>query len=150
MSKTIPPAALWLGLAGLLPFVWGAACTLSETLNGWGLMIAGPRLTGVPLVLGYGIIIMSFMSGVLWGFAARLTSGAAIYYALSVLPALWALFLVGGDLTASFVYLGLGYIGLLGLDWLFTTRGLAPPWWIELRCLLTTGVLACLTLAALA
>ncbi|WP_395003823.1 DUF3429 domain-containing protein [Cypionkella sp.] len=148
--QPIPPAALWLGLAGLLPFVWGAASAQSEPLAAWGLAIAGPRLTGVPLVLGYGVIILSFMSGVLWGFAAKQPKVGAIYYIFSVLPALWGLFLVGGDLTASFAALGLGYVGLLALDWLFATRGFAPGWWMPLRLLLTSIVLACLTVAALA
>ena len=150
MRQPIPSAALWLGLAGLLPFVWGAASAQSDALAAWGLAIAGPRLTGVPLVLGYGVIILAFMSGVLWGFAAKQPTGAAIYYILSVLPALWALFLVGGDLTASFAYLGLGYIGLLALDGLFASRGFAPEWWMRLRLLLTAIVLACLVVAALA
>ena len=150
MRQPIPSAALWLGLTGLLPFVWGAACVQSDTLAAWGLAVAGPRLTGVPLVLGYGVIILAFMSGVLWGFAAKQPKVAAIYYSLSVLPALWALFLVGGDLTASFAYLGLGYIGLLALDGLFASRGFAPEWWMRLRLLLTAIVLACLVVAALA
>ncbi len=150
MRGHIPPAALWLGLAGLLPFLWGAATTLNEGLAAWGLWAAGPRLTGVPLVLGYGVIILAFMSGVLWGFAARAPGPAGVYYALSVLPALWALFSVGGDTIASLRFLTLGYIGLFALDVLFALRRFAPDWWLQLRLLLTLVVLACLATTALA
>jgi hypothetical protein len=81
----IPFAPLALGLAGLIPFVFGAVTTLGwlPTVLGMG----GPMFT-----LAYGTIILSFMSGVLWGFATKTTGArAAAGYALSVLPALWAL-----------------------------------------------------------
>jgi hypothetical protein len=151
MRKTsIPSAALWLGIAGLLPFLWGALTSHNDALADWGLWALGPRLTGIPLVLGYGVIILAFMSGVLWGFAARAPEPASLYYALSVMPALWALFTVGGDLNASLRFLALGYIGLFGLDVLFAMRRFAPDWWLQLRLLLTMVVLACLATTALA
>ena len=99
----IPRAALGLGLAGLIPFVWGAASQLFPGLAEMGLAAAGPRFVGPYVSLAYGTVILSFMSGVLWGFATRATgSAAATGYALSVLPALWA-FLTGTDsfLTAA-------------------------------------------------
>jgi Protein of unknown function (DUF3429) len=146
----IPRSALWLGLAGLIPFVWGVACAYDQTLAGISFLILGPapRLMGVGLVLSYGVVILSFMSGVLWGFATRATERAGLYYALSVLPALWGVFMVGGPDASRFAYLGAGFVGLLGLDWLFAAQGLAPGWWMRLRVLLTAGVLACLALAA--
>lgn len=144
----IPRPALLLGLAGLIPFLWGAAGLYSPALASLGNLIFGPSpaLNGAGLVLSYGIVILSFMSGVLWGFATRAASGAGLYYALSVLPALWAQFIVGANLWL----LGAGYLGLLALDALFATRGLAPAWWMRLRLLLTAVVLACLAAAALA
>lgn len=93
----IPRAALGLGLAGLIPFVWGAASQLFPGLAEMGLAAAGPRFVGPYVSLAYGTVILSFMSGVLWGFATKATgSAAATGYALSVLPALWAFFMVGG------------------------------------------------------
>lgn len=148
----VPRFALWLGLAGLLPFLWGAACAHSPQLADISLQVLGPapRLMGVGLVVGYGLVILSFMSGVLWGFATRADRRAGLYFTLSVLPALWGFFLAGGDAPERFVWLGAGYLGLLALDWIFARAGLAPTWWMRLRLLLTAAVLVCLAVAALA
>lgn len=141
----IPRAALFLGLAGLIPFLWGAATMLNTALGTWGVQTIGPRFAGPFLLLNYGSIILSFMSGVLWGFATKASGErAAVGYALSVLPALWVFFTVGAGPTSSAIYLIAGYIGLLALDWSFARQGLAPEWWMKLRVLLTTVVVACL------
>ena len=146
----IPRAALGLGLAGLIPFVWGAASQLFPALAEMGLAAAGPRFVGPYVSLAYGTVILSFMSGVLWGFATKATgSAAATGYALSVLPALWAFFMVGGGPVSAALSLMAGFAGLLGLDGLFWRWGLAPPWWMRLRGLLTAVVLACLAVPAL-
>jgi hypothetical protein len=146
----IPRAALLLGLAGLIPFVWGAASQLSPALAEIGLALAGPRFVGPYVSLAYGTVILSFMSGVLWGFATRATgSAAATGYALSVLPALWAFFMVGGGPAAAALSLIAGFVGLLGLDGLFWRWGLAPPWWMRLRGMLTAVVVVCLAVPAL-
>jgi len=146
----IPRAALLLGLAGLIPFVWGAASQLSPALADIGTVMAGPRFVGPYVSLAYGTVILSFMSGVLWGFATRATgSAAAIGYALSVLPALWAFFMVGGGPVSAAGNLMAGFAGLLGLDALFWRWGLAPPWWMRLRGGLTAVVRACLAVPAL-
>ena len=98
-------------------------------------------------MLNYGTIILAFMSGVLWGFATKAEGPqAALGYALSVVPALWAFFMVGGGAAASAIFLIAGYIGLLALDFHFWRQGLAPEWWMRLRILLTTVVVACLAL----
>ncbi|MBS8271966.1 DUF3429 family protein, partial [Halomonas litopenaei] len=65
--NTIPRSALLLGLAGLLPFLWGAATVLLPDLAMWGQMTLGGRFIGPYVQLFYGAIILSFMSGVLWG-----------------------------------------------------------------------------------
>lgn len=145
MSHSIPRSALWLGLAGLLPFVWGAITTLNAGLADWGLRALGPRFVGPYVQLYYGAVILSFMSGVLWGFAAKATGPiASLGYTLSVIPALWAFFMTGGGPTHAGTSLIIGFVGLLGLDALFWHWGLAPPWWMRLRIGLTVGVTACL------
>ncbi len=85
------------------------------------------------------------MFGVLWGFATK-TSGtvATTGYALSVIPALWAFFFVGGGPVSAAIYLIFGFVGLLGLDWLFWKQELAPDWWMPLRIGLTIVVVLCL------
>ena len=85
------------------------------------------------------------MSGVLWGFATKAEGQvAATGYVLSVLPALWAFFFVGGGPVSAATYLIVGFVGLLGLDWLFWKQELAPAWWMNLRVMLTVVVVACL------
>jgi hypothetical protein len=142
----IPRAALLLGLAGLLPFLWGAATVLLPGLAEWGVRAIGPRFAGPYVLLSYGTVILAFMSGVLWGFATKAEGQvAATAYALSVLPALWAFFFVGGGPVSAAIYLMFGFVGLLGLDWMFWRQALAPAWWMRLRVGLTAVVVFCLS-----
>ena len=146
----IPRAALLLGLAGLLPFVWGLATFWSAAASDLTLHILGPRYVGPFVSLTYGGIILCFMSGVLWGFATRASADtAAIFYALSVLPALWVFLLVGNGVESSARFLMAGYLGLLALDWQFWRQGLAPDWWMRLRGSLTVAVMLMLAPFAL-
>ena len=145
----VPRSALILGLAGLLPFVWSVATQALPALSDVGLRILGPRFIGPYVGLVYGTIILSFMSGVLWGFAAHTTGRTATYgYCLSVIPALWALFFVGNGPTSAAIMLAIGFTGLLGLDYLFWRYDLAPVWWMQLRTVLTSVVVACLCATA--
>lgn len=142
----IPTAPLLLGIAGLVPFIWGAATYLNGDLQAWGAARLGPRFVGPYVQLFYGSVILSFMSGVLWGFATR-TSGeqAATGYLLSVIPALWAFFMTGGGPVSAGTNLIFGFAGLLLLDYAFFRWGLTPAWWMNLRLLLTTIVILCLS-----
>lgn len=137
----IPRIPLLLGVAGLVPFVWGAISMLRPDLGG---MIAGglgARFVGPYIQLFYGPIILAFMSGVLWGFATKATGRlASSGYALSVIPALWAFLMTGGGPVSDGINLIFGFVGLLALDWHFWRQGLAPPWWMTLRVGLTVVV----------
>tara|TARA_R110002110_G_scaffold147727_14_gene338467 strand:+ start:7336 stop:7794 length:459 start_codon:yes stop_codon:yes gene_type:complete len=146
MSITrIPPVALLLGLAGLIPFVWGALLVLG---------IWAPGSFEVPKVLSgdgrlvmirYGGIILPFMSGVLWGFATRAEGAqAAMGYGFSVVPALWWFFMPGAGVISALINLATGFAGLLLLDYMFQRWHLAPAWWLTLRLQLTIVVLLCL------
>ena len=115
MFQTVPRAPLLLGLAGLLPFLWGALTVLFPDLARWTVQTIGPRFAGPYVMLFYGAVILSFMSGVLWGFATKARGTlAATGYALSVLPALWAFFMTGGGPVAAGMSLIFGFAGLLG------------------------------------
>lgn len=141
----IPKTPLILGLLGLLPFVWGVVTLWNEPLAIWGARNLGPRFVGPYVQLFYGSVILSFMSGVLWGFAARAQNGqAAIGYILSVIPALWAFFMTGGGPVSAGTNLIFGFIGLLLIDFAFSRWGLTPDWWMRLRVILTACVVACL------
>jgi hypothetical protein len=141
-SRRIPPAALILGAAGLLPFLWSAATHLSPALAGWAGGFLPPMFIGAYVGLTYGTVILSFMSGVLWGFAAK--GEEFLPYALSVIPALWVFFTVTDASDTSSILLISGFVGLLMLDATFAAQGLAPPWWMRLRLPLTAIVIACL------
>ncbi len=141
----IPRSALALGLAGLLPFVWGAATALSPALSAAAMQVVPPVFVGAVVLVTYGTVILSFMSGVLWGFATKAEGReAAVGYALSVIPALWAFFMVTDTTAESVIWLAAGFVALLALDLSFARQGLAPVWWMKLRVLLTTVVVACL------
>ena len=140
----IPRSALLLGLAGLLPFAWGAATVLYPALAHLTAPL-GDRFAGGPVLVAYGTVILCFLSGALWGFATKAETTLAIRsYGLSVLPALWAFFFVAGTISQSISALLVGFLVLITLDLQFTLWKLVPPWWMRLRILLTIGVIAAL------
>lgn len=145
---TIPKPALFLGLAGVLPF---AFCALA----GWvGLRPLTEVLRWDLVMVFYAVTILSFMSGCIWAFAAHQQDHVG--YALSTLPALagfFALTLIfvqpGGDLrNALAMFAGL-FVLLLQLDRRAARRGQTPDWWMPLRRLLTTLVGLSLLIGAL-
>lgn len=146
-NRRIPPAALGLGAAGLIPFLWSAATHLSPAMAGWAGGFLPPMFIGAYVGLTYGTVILSFMSGVLWGFAAR--GEEALPYALSVIPALWVFFTVTDASDISSIFLIAGFAGLLMLDATFAAQGLAPGWWMRLRLPLTAVAAACLAVPLL-
>jgi len=146
----IPRAPLILGLLGLIPFVWGAATVMVDDLAALGAAYLGPRFIGPYVQLFYGSIILSFMSGVLWGFATKASgTQAATGYTLSVLPALWAFLMTGSGPTEAAMNLIFRFLGVLMLDFAFSRWGLTPPWWMALRTLLTAIVVACLAVTVI-
>ena len=149
--QKIPAAPLALGLAGLIPFVWGTLSLFIPALQEFGSAAFGARFVGPYVQVFYGAIILAFMSGVLWGFATK-SSGreAVIGYGLSVLPALWSFFATGGGHSSAALGLIIGYIGLLGIETWFVQRKLAPGWWMRLRLILSAVVITCLAATALA
>ena len=150
MTTRIPLPALALGLAGLLPFLAGTANLLAPGLLA-GFDLPAPLDEGRPLLAAYGTIILCFMSGALWGFAARAKGPLlAAGLGLSVVPALFALFFVTGSGTQAMAMLLVGFAALLPLDALFQWQGLAPGWWLRLRLIVTAVVCSCLALAAYA
>jgi uncharacterized protein (DUF983 family) len=50
----------------------------------------------------------------------------------------------GSGVTSALVNLGIGFVALLLLDFMFQRWELAPPWWMILRVQLTLVVLICL------
>ena len=136
--KRVPRPALFLGLAGVLPFCWGVLTMQFDALSKFTLVYAGSRFVGPFVQLFYGAVILSFMSGVLWGYSTNMKGKSAVLgYSLSVLPALWAFFSASGSPEQTGQNLIIGFLGLLVIDWYFWSRGFAPSWWMKLRLLLT-------------
>ena len=147
MSR-VPRAAAVLGAAGLLPFLWGLLAAMVPYPGALPFMADLPAaLRSDALLVVWGKIILVFMAGALWGFAARATGRrAALGLAASVMPVLWVFFASGRGAEADLAVLALGFAALLPLDWAFRYAGLAPAWWLRLRLPLTAVVLACLAL----
>lgn len=152
MTK-IPRSALILGLSGLLPFLFAAVLTLTpEPKLPPGQFALIYPTDARAIFAGYGTVILCFMSGVLWGFAAKGPADEqALGYVLSVIPALYAFFFCQPHVfaltpnnLATMRNLIVGFVGLLAFDWYFTTLGSAPQWWMRLRLLLTAIVVVCL------
>jgi len=145
LSGKIPGPALWLGLAGLIPFVAGAASL-------WVNIPLLPPETGLKLAIVYGAIILSFLGGIRWGTAigpydsGRQASefpasvlGPVAALAAAFLPAIPALAL----LIAGFLMQGLW-------DVMSVDAGRLPGWFGRLRMILTGGAVISLVAALLA
>ena len=144
--KKIPNSALILGLSGLIPFFWGAITSFSFVLEYLKLTGLSDEYTGSNINLVYGTIILAFMSGVLWGFAANVgDKRRPIGLILSVLPALWAFFTFNGILINPFISLIIGFCGVFAIDIRFYYWQLTPKWWLSLRSVLTLFVIICLS-----
>ena len=144
--KKIPNSALILGLSGLIPFFWGAVTSIDFVAENLKLTGLSKEYIGSRISLIYGTIILAFMSGVLWGFAANVGGKRQpIGFILSVLPALWAFFTFNGLLINPLAGLIIGFLGVFAIDVRFHYWQLTPEWWLSLRCILTLLVIICLS-----
>ena len=144
--KKIPNSALILGLAGLIPFFWGTATSLGFSLEISKLNWLNEEYRGSSINFTYGTVILAFMSGVLWGFAANVSDKRRpIGLILSVLPALWAFFTFNGILSNPFMSLIIGFLGVFIIDVRFYYWHMTPKWWLSLRGILTLSVIICLS-----
>ena len=145
--KKIPNSALILGLAGLIPFFWGTATSLGFGLETSKLNWLNEEYRGSSINFTYGTVILAFMSGVLWGFAANVSDKRRpIGLILSVLPALWAFFTFNGILSNPFMSLIIGFLGVFIIDVRFYYWHMTPKWWLSLRSFLTLSVIICLSI----
>ncbi len=141
-DRAIPRIVLWLGYAGLVPFVASAVA----------LGIAPPRLHGFVLysLLTYGAVILSFMGAVHWGLAMRDDGvSSPVQLALSVVPALVGWVSLALAPMTSFVVLIVAFAALYVGDRRAVRLGLAPTWYPRLRLPLTVIVIVSLVVSAL-
>jgi hypothetical protein len=143
----IPTGALILGLSGVIPFAWGAVTLISEEAFNFGIENFGARFVGPLIQLSYGVIILCFMSGVLWGFATKMDEkNGSLGYVLSIVPALWAFLSMGRGPVSDTISLIVGFLAVLLIDRHFYLLKLTPLWWMNLRIPLTFLVISLLGL----
>lgn len=145
-----PPAAAILGLAGLIPFVYGVVMIFAEpgALPTLGFFPSDPS-GGVRILESFGAAILGFMGGCLWGFASARPGGPTLgRLAASAVPAFLAFISVREDAALSCLWLAFGFAALQAIDVVFQRAGVAPSYWLGLRLPLTGVVLACLLIGA--
>lgn len=147
----VPFAAWAFGLAGLVPFVYGAAMVLAaeDALPGFGIVPATPE-GGVLILARFGAAILGFMGGCLWGFASARPAGPSLLLLVaSAVPAFLAFVAVRDAPALTCAWLAVGFAVLQAIDVGFQRAGVAPAYWLTLRLPLTAAVIACLIVGAL-
>jgi hypothetical protein len=145
MIRHLPPIAIVLGAAGLIPFmVLGLSSVGANPAN---------ALAAAEELVGYGAVILAFLGGVHWGFTLGETGDAHAVRArlgLGVLPSLIgfvAIFVgIGGHPIISLTILIAGFIGTLVMEMRAQKQDLMPGGYLVLRMALTAIVV--LVLAA--
>jgi hypothetical protein len=139
---TVGEVPLILGYAGLLPQIAALATCFFESAASVGSRFA----------FGYGLLILSFIGGIWWGFAMRdpvVRTGAppqgavaSIAVAPSLLAATLILALIAGAMSLSWGLVALGSIilGTLLVDRRLSGLGVAPAGWMMLRIPLSVGL----------
>lgn len=133
---SVPPAARWLGFAGLLPFAGAALAGL----------VPGLRVPAAQILLAYGAVILSFLGGIRWGLAMG-TPDAAYRLGISVVPSLlgWIALLL--PTRAGLLLLAAGFAAMTVADFRLPE---APAWYPRLRLPLSCGAIASLLLGLVA
>ena len=138
----VPRAPLWLGVAGTLPFVLGAAA-----------VALGPdwlRATAYFHLTNYAALLLAFLGAVLWGFSAAAAAPGAWYAAGAAPFALAWLSLAAVHPTLRSLLLIAGFAAAFALDARAVRAGIAPRWYLRLRKPLTAAALAGLGIAEIA
>ena len=148
--RALPPFAILLGLAGLLPFLAGSYAALAYTDD------AG-RMALVALT-AYGATILAFLGGVHWGVAMQAAAGQSVRiqrlrFGLSVIPSLigWGALLVVfvGLPKTGLALLIAGFVATTVVEARGTRAGLVPAGYMGLRWVLSIVVVVCLVAVVL-
>lgn len=144
----LPPLAMKLGWAGLLPMIGALLAVLS----------GDPRWQFAAFALGhaYAALIFSFLGGLWWGLAARADDAPEWLWIASVVPSPLALltfvpWIIGLPWPDySLVALGLAIMASLWVDLHAVSAGCAPQGWLGLRSPLSLGLGAATVLLGIA
>jgi hypothetical protein len=142
---SIPGAALLLGLAGLIPFLGGAAAL-------WAMLPGVAPERGLQLIIAYGAIILSFLGGIRWGTAIGPYDPRrqGLEFAASVLGSLAGLAAIFIPAVPALTLLIAGFLMQALWDVTSVESGRLPAWFGKLRMLLTAGAVISLTAALVA
>lgn len=152
--RAVPAVPKFLGLTGLIPFyvlcppliqTAAAAAASVEVLE----PLAEPLMQNlypiaVPLQIGYGTAIVSFLGAVHWGSAMQSRSGHTTKlmferYVWSVMPALVAFPAAGAGDKAGAAVIFCALMATFAIDAKFNWKGALPKWYMALRVPLTAG-----------
>ena len=150
MTRPLPPLAIALGIAGLLPFILCSLGALALSSD-W----ADRSLLAL---LAYGAVILAVLGGVHWGFALEGDAEPSTVpsqrversrLGLGVVPSLvgWTALLVTfiGLPRTGLLILAAGFVGATVIEAQAAKRGLMPQSYMWLRWGLSAVVVVCLT-----
>jgi hypothetical protein len=146
MDQSLPRPTLWLGLAGLLPFLGSAVLAWTAPAEWRGVALYA--------LAAYGAVILSFLGAVHWGLALRAPATEAAAMAprlgLGVLPSLvgWVALLLPP--LPGLTLLAVGILGTAAVESLAARRGLVPLAYLRLRWILSLGAALSLLVGAAA
>ena len=135
---------LLLSLAGILPFIAGAAVLW------FGPAASAPA--ALTAIITYAAVVLSFLGGIQWGIGVSVSEtapqSAQSLFLLSVVPSLlgWAMLFIdayGARLIVAIFLFGFVWV----IDALLHLQKLIPDWFFRLRCIITPIVIASLTAA---
>jgi hypothetical protein len=150
LHRPLPPAALALGLTGLIPFI-GIGIAAVTTAD------PGRAQTWLLALIGYGAVVLAFLGGVHWGFVLHpaATEGRtpeerqeSTRLGLAVLPSLigWAAVVTPAFAlpAVGLAILIAGYLATVVTEGQLRRRGLVPSGYMALRWALSAVVLVVL------
>jgi hypothetical protein len=150
MTRPLPPFAIVLGAAGLLPFLVCSLGALSLSSDG--------STRSLLALVAYGATILAFLGGVHWGFALDGSGTPServqrARFGLGVVPSLigWAALLITfiGLPTTGLLVLTAGFVATTVVEAQAARRGLMPQRYMWLRWALSIVVVVCLVSVSL-
>ncbi|GJD94970.1 DUF3429 domain-containing protein [Methylobacterium iners] len=142
-ATPVPPLALVLGIAGLIPFLGFAFLSISGNDGGLSTIGLSPRT----ILSAYGAVIASFLGGIRWG-AAAAREGSNLDYLVAILPSLIAWTALALPAPWDLRVLGILVLAWGLIDQDLPRRGLVPRWLGWLRLALSGVAGAALLVAA--
>jgi hypothetical protein len=146
MTSRLPPAAIALGIAGLIPFIGCGVAALAQPIP-----LATPWVIAL---IAYGAVVLSFLGGVHWGFVLATPGDEstrrrdAVRLGLGVCPAIVGWLAVATAFVlppeAALAVLIAGFVATAVVEAQGRRLGLVSPAYMWLRWGLTVVVVAAL------